>query len=275
MSNTAKDTQGVHRLLDMVVEEVSLVDRAANQHRFLIVKRDDSMNDTTQVNKAPKGSEGNTPPATAAGALNVPDDSPLGAALAALESLTSIVDLLGSLGAERSDTRLAALAQQLRTTAEQILAQTGFPVEPPPQPHTPEAQAKATAPASPPPAADSALAKSLAAATSALNRLSEFAARSSPARAEKRQQPPPSSDMASLQESIAKLAESVRTLTDTVREQQQRLGRVEKHFGMPNSAAPAERVSKAEDEEDVGWPLDLNKPMGREHIDKSVSFHDL
>jgi hypothetical protein len=26
---------GVHRLVDMVVEEVSLVDRAANKHRFL------------------------------------------------------------------------------------------------------------------------------------------------------------------------------------------------------------------------------------------------
>jgi hypothetical protein len=267
--NLAKD---VNRLIEMLVEEVSVVDRPANKQRFLIVKRDDSMNETTQVNKAPQGSEANMPPGAAA--LNVSADSPLSAALAALESLTSIVDLLGSLGADRSDTRLAALAQQLRTTAEQILAQTGFPVEPPPQPDTPEAQAKATTPTSPP-AADNALAKSLAAATSALSRLSALAGRPSPARAEKRESPPPSSDMASLQESIAKLAESVRTLTDTVKEQQQRLGRVEKHFGMPNSAAPAERVSKAEDEEDVGWPLDLNKPMGREHIDKSVSFHDL
>ncbi len=30
---------GVHRLVDMVVEEVSLVDRAANQRRYLLVKR--------------------------------------------------------------------------------------------------------------------------------------------------------------------------------------------------------------------------------------------
>ena len=38
---------GVHRLLDIVVEEVSLVDRAANKHRFLIVKRSDDMDETT------------------------------------------------------------------------------------------------------------------------------------------------------------------------------------------------------------------------------------
>ena len=31
-------SEGTHRLLDIVVEEVSFVDRAANKHRFLIVK---------------------------------------------------------------------------------------------------------------------------------------------------------------------------------------------------------------------------------------------
>jgi len=41
--STAKQDDSVHRLLDIVVEEVSLVDRAANKHRFLIVKRSDPM----------------------------------------------------------------------------------------------------------------------------------------------------------------------------------------------------------------------------------------
>ena len=44
MSRQAKD-DGVHRLVDMVVEEVSLVDRAANKHRFLVVKRETDMFD--------------------------------------------------------------------------------------------------------------------------------------------------------------------------------------------------------------------------------------
>lgn len=35
-----KDAAGVHRLSDMLVEEVSLVDRAANRRKFLLVKRD-------------------------------------------------------------------------------------------------------------------------------------------------------------------------------------------------------------------------------------------
>jgi len=39
------EDEGLHRLRDMVVEEVSLVDRAANKRRFLIVKRSDDMAD--------------------------------------------------------------------------------------------------------------------------------------------------------------------------------------------------------------------------------------
>jgi hypothetical protein len=39
------EDEGMHRLRDMVVEEVSLVDRAANKRRFLIVKRSDEMAD--------------------------------------------------------------------------------------------------------------------------------------------------------------------------------------------------------------------------------------
>jgi hypothetical protein len=40
-----EEADGVHRLRDIVVEEVSLVDRAANQRRFLVVKRSADMAD--------------------------------------------------------------------------------------------------------------------------------------------------------------------------------------------------------------------------------------
>ena len=43
-----KRTQAPSRLVDMLVEEVSLVDRAANQRRFLIVKRSEPMNQNPQ-----------------------------------------------------------------------------------------------------------------------------------------------------------------------------------------------------------------------------------
>jgi hypothetical protein len=95
-----------------------------------------------------------------------------------------------------------------------------------------------------------------------------------PARAEARARRGGEGDAADVTESLAKLADSFRALSETVKEQQQRLGRVEKQFGLPNSAAPAERVSKAT-VEDVGWPLDLNKPKDRESVDKAISFHDL
>lgn len=40
---TTDEESGVHRLRDIVVEEVSLVDRAANKRRFLVVKRSSQM----------------------------------------------------------------------------------------------------------------------------------------------------------------------------------------------------------------------------------------
>lgn len=43
MSNAASKDEGVHRLKDMLVEEVSLVDRAANKRRFALVKRSPEM----------------------------------------------------------------------------------------------------------------------------------------------------------------------------------------------------------------------------------------
>jgi hypothetical protein len=43
------EQQDVHRLRDIVVEEVSLVDRAANKRRFLVVKRSEDMGDSTRV----------------------------------------------------------------------------------------------------------------------------------------------------------------------------------------------------------------------------------
>ncbi len=52
------EADGVHRLRDILVEEVSLVDRAANKRRFLVVKRSgdmaDESNADTDVEKAKK-----------------------------------------------------------------------------------------------------------------------------------------------------------------------------------------------------------------------------
>jgi hypothetical protein len=79
-------------------------------------------------------------------------------------------------------------------------------------------------------------------------------------------------DLAPITDGLAKLNDAFKALSGSVTAQAQRLGRVEKQFGLPNSAPPPEPVMKSQPEE-VGWPMDLNKPMDRENVDKAVSFH--
>lgn len=63
--SVAKAASGVHRLTDMLVEEVSLVDRAANQRKFLIVKRDTAQKGSTMATEVTPNGKGGF---TAAGA---------------------------------------------------------------------------------------------------------------------------------------------------------------------------------------------------------------
>lgn len=257
---------GVHRLVDMVVEEVSLVDRAANKHRFLIVKRDDAMDDTTLTEVTATVVAG-SPDASEAGGVEIDDDSPLGAAVAALESLTDMVELLSALGGEATDPRLAMLAEQLASASTQLLARVGVDTE---EDEAEPVEARAPEPAAPVPKT---LQANLASAKAAVQRLAGRRAKPAAPKVDKvAEQASP--EASALTKSLASLSESFRALSDTVKQQQQRLGRMEKQFGLPNSAAPAEHVSKAAPEE-VGWPLDLNKPMDRENVDKALSFHDL
>ncbi|MEZ5140891.1 MAG: hypothetical protein R2711_19585, partial [Acidimicrobiales bacterium] len=73
---------------------------------------------------------------------------------------------------------------------------------------------------------------------------------------------------------LSEVLTELRALTGTVKEQQQRLARLEKRFGLPNSSPSGERPARTEPE-DVGWPLDLNRPFDRESVDKGISFHDV
>ena len=73
---------------------------------------------------------------------------------------------------------------------------------------------------------------------------------------------------------LSEVLTELRALTGTVKEQQQRLARLEKRFGLPNSSPSGERPGRTEPE-DVGWPLDLNRPFDRESVDKGISFHDV
>lgn len=65
-TTTAEQKQPTHRLDRMVVQEVSLVDRAANQRRFLVTKKDDSMPNAVKKDDGTTTSEAGA--AAAAGA---------------------------------------------------------------------------------------------------------------------------------------------------------------------------------------------------------------
>ena len=240
MSTTTTD--GVHRLVDMVVEEVSLVDRAANLRRFLIVKRDDSM-DTEETTK-----------------LDVHKDSPRGMALAALESLTDIVELLGD---DDSDPRIAALAEQLRTTSEQLLEQAGLA--------GPEEADE--------PKKTKSVADNLSAAKAAAARLRRSGRKPNPEEDEPTEGAPKDDatkkvDLAPITEGLAKLNESFKALSESVTSQAQRLSRVEKQFGLPNSIPTQPPTPKTKPDDEVAWPLDLNNPLDRDSVEKSLSFHE-
>ena len=281
MSDPRKADRPVNRLLDIVVEEVSLVDRAANEHRFLIVKRDTPMADHADTDTQEQGAEPSADAsATEEGApATTSDDQPettapdplLATAVAALEGLTSTVELLGAMGAQAADARLAPLATELKTTAEALLARAG--VEPA---ATGGGDTDTESTEEPSDATDGdAFAEHLQAARAALTQLAALT--SAPASEPETAAAPteaPAKLPDELTTTLAAMGESFRALADTVKEQQQRLARVEKQFGLPNSSQSPESVRKAAPEE-VGWPMDLNNPMDRESVDKAVSFHDL
>src|SRR5512143_490249 len=64
---SADGAPGVHRLRDILVEEVSLVDRAANKRRFLVVKRSSEMADNGKPNSRRKAGEDPTGEAACGG----------------------------------------------------------------------------------------------------------------------------------------------------------------------------------------------------------------
>ncbi|RKG90422.1 hypothetical protein D7W82_03770 [Corallococcus sp. CA049B] len=230
MTSTTQGPASVHRLVDMVVEEVSLVDRAANKHRFLLVKRDgDTMHDAPQDTSQAEGDN------RTASDTSKANDAVLAAAQQALEAVTALVEALTSTDGI-DGVRVVEVAQHLRALADALEEDEDDSEDE----EDVEARAKAANPAPPPQPAP----------------------------------PAPSSDASGVMEGLTKLTDAVRALEGSVKEQHQRLGRVEKQFGLPNSSAPAERPPKPA-VEDVGWPLDMNKPLNRESVDKALSFHDV
>ncbi|ACY13280.1 hypothetical protein [Haliangium ochraceum] len=274
---TRNPDAAVHRLLDMVVEEVSLVDRAANQHRFLVVKRSDSMEES-QTNPAPSAPAepasapalppvsddevtldlNETPPELDEldeGVQTAPPVSAIEIATTALQNITDAVDALGHASDDEARERVTALAKELQTAAAQLgggtPAATAAPVD--------KGDFDAV----------------LASVRATLERVGRTLSAVQPKTAAEPAAKPAASTSPNLAAKLDEVLAAVRALGETVKAQQQRLAQVEKRFGLPNSAPTGERAGRAVEDADIGWPLDLNRPYDRESVDKAVSFHDL
>jgi hypothetical protein len=262
----------------MVVEEVSLVDRAANQHRFLVVKRDTPMPKPKHTSKAPaaadddeqddeldeadakppKGKSKGKPAPSAAKKADKGDA--LAAATKVLERLTTAIETLEEAEGTDADDALAELASELTDAAETLaeLAGAGGGAE-----NTGK---------------DAGVGDAVTKVRALLAEVGDLLekTREAPAadeRAAAREAPPPTAPEGRVTQQLEAVASSLRLLTDAVRDQGARLGRLEKNTALPNSRTHDERP-RPSDDGDVGWPLDLNRPKDRESVDKALSFHD-
>ncbi len=261
MSTDGKDSDaGVHRLVDMVVEEVSLVDRAANKHRFLVVKRDAPMKDKTDPKTddaaKPEGDAPEKPKKKPAKKADTADA--IATATAILERLTSAVEMLGEATDDDADQILIELAGELSEAAAEIAEAAGVAED--------EEEAGDAA-------KSASVAETVGKVRAILGEVSSMLAKAKAGDTEPPtpKTPAPAGD-AQVSKQLENVATSLRTLTEAVKEQGQRLARVEKGTGLPNSRTHDERPPARE--EDVGWPLDLNRPLDRESVDKATSFHD-
>ncbi len=255
----------VHRLVDMLVEEVSLVDRAANQRRFLVVKRDEPMSEPSTPDSPPTPADVESLPSSTVD--HSPTEGPLGVAFAALQSLTDAVEMIGDAGDDQPSKGLASLAAALRAVAQQLDQAVGG--ESSDQEDESEEEESATV--------DQTMSevRILLASIQAMIANAASAAPAAPQAKTEAPPPPPDTPVAKAEATgeLGKVESLIRTLTDAVSASNKRLAKLEKSFGLPNSNPYPERPARGREDKDVGWPLDMNKPMDRESVDKATSFH--
>lgn len=292
------DAEAKARLVDIVVEEVSLVDRAANKRRFLVVKRDPEGG--PMAGEQAGGDEGR-----ASGEVGTERDASLpdAAALAAVEGLCEATLALSEHAQSEADiARVVALAGEVESLALAVTtpATQAGAGEPAATGETPAVDAEPSAAGAP--AADTSAAspegggasdtaqatevgKALSDAEELVARVRQSVAKPQPAAVSAPQAastssaatPPvaaPSSPTGALQAALQPVLDAVGTLTKAVQAQGERLGRLEKGVGAPASQ-PANEHPREPDDDHVSWPIDLNLRVDRAGVDKSVSFHDL
>jgi hypothetical protein len=260
---------GVHRLIDMVVEEVSLVDRAANKHRFLVVKRDESMADKTKKSGAKPPAAPGAPESESAQQVSKAIGDALGIATTALEALTNAIEQLGQTAGDADTTPIVAeLAEELASVAGQLAAAAGV------EPSSMEASGDVSTAVEGVRTMLSQVAELLASSASKSDGAPTPAPQPATPTDPDSTPAQPENEPDEVSKHLASVATSLRTLTDAMKDTSQRIGRLEKGVGLPNSRQAPERPAGRPGTEEVSWPLDLNRPMDRESVDKTTSFHD-
>ena len=250
--NTSALEKALRRLKDIVVNELSLVDRPANQEPFLLMKRSEPVGETTESAESTEtesAPEGSSPESTTQAS-----NPTLAVAVQALESLTQAVESLDS------DEGLGEMESELRETLGALMSHLGV-----------EAQAAPATPAGTP-LNDEAKTKIVTELRRAIDELKAVSTRAPEPEAPKAE--PESDDRVDqVRDALASLESTVRAFGETVNKQGQRLAHVEKQFGLPNSQAPGGNPKPPPAA--AGWPFDLNAPRDRDNVEKSVSFHDI
>ncbi|MFI5297479.1 MAG: hypothetical protein ACHREM_05220 [Polyangiales bacterium] len=280
MGKNAEDNAadaGVHRLVDMVVEEVSLVDRAANKHRFLVVKRDAPMKSKTDPKgagatdpnedpEAPEMAPKKKPKAQRSEAAKADTADALATATAILERLTSAIELLGEASGDDATELLTELSAELSEAASEIAEAAGVADADEEDEETDKRASVGDA------------------VTKVRALLSEVKAILAPPTSSAPVAPPPVAPASAaapiapaVDGQITQQMKSIHTTLDALaiamKDQSTRLGRIEKGTPLPNSRAHEERP-RARPDAEVSWPFDLNRPLDRESVAKGESFHD-
>jgi hypothetical protein len=78
--------------------------------------------------------------------------------------------------------------------------------------------------------------------------------------------------LAAISKTLEGLRSDLGTIKSGLADQKSRVSRLEKQTGLPSSI-PSDGTTKAKPRK-VSWPLDLNAPMDRDSVNKDVSFHE-
>ena len=271
MSKSNDESDDVTRLIDMVVEEVSLVDRAANQRRFLLVKRSEAMDPTdddinegaedaedTDLEGEATGDDGGTEAGDATDAASAPTGASTEAVVAALEALSGVVKVLANQNVTKAKKPPAPPIDDEEDLEDGGVDEEEEGDDSPTQDQPPPSKRP------PPKKKTKAHGGALADVLARLTRI-EAALPRRPAK--KQESPAPNSVVARL----ADIAKKIDELKTQVAGQAGRLSKVEKNVGLPASKPIDGARGKRTDE--VSWPLDINAPRDRESVDDDVSFH--